>query len=68
MSARRAFSTEFLSRAGRPTIDLITDALDVSDFERLAALVEQLYDEVRAMLFGYLSWPKVIRGNVESWR
>jgi hypothetical protein len=66
MSAQRVFSAEFLVQAGRPTIDLITEALDASDFERLAALLEQFYGEVRAMLFGYISWPKVIRSFVES--
>ena len=65
MSAGREFSEDALALAGRPTVDLITVALAEHDYARVGSLLEQLHSEVGTMLYGYLSWPKVIRRSVK---
>lgn len=68
MSAHREFTEQYLVQAARPTVDLIQDAVEADDHHLLQPLIEQFHEEVCAMLFGYLSWPKVIRRNVELLR
>lgn len=58
MSASREFTDDYLARAGRPTVELIADAITSDSHESLEGLVEQLSYEVTAMVYGYATWPK----------